>query len=105
MRKVNMFAVIGLFFFNLIVMLAAVITVYALLGSAWIVFLSFIASPALVVGAAVTGLQAMTVLNLGLSIVLAAVAFFSLPLLKRLTSIILTLTKHYIEFNRDAIYY
>lgn len=105
MRKVNIFAAIGLVFFNLVIMLGAVITVYALLASAWIIFIAFMASPALVVGASLTGLQAMTALNLVSSIVLAGVAFISYPLLKRMSAVIFALSKHYIDFNRNAIYY
>lgn len=105
MRKVNIFAAIGLFFFNLIIMLGAVITIYAFLASAWIMAISFIASPALVVFAALSGLQALSILNLVLSIVLAGLAFISLPLLKRVSSLILTLSKHYINFNKDVLYH
>lgn len=105
MRKVNIFAVVGLFFFNLVIMLGAVITIYAFLASAWIMAISFIASPALVVLAALSGLQAMTVLNLGVSILLAGLAFISLPLLKRISALIITLSKQYIDFNKDVIYY
>lgn len=105
MRKVNIFAVVGLFFFNLVIMLGAVITIYAFLASAWIMAISFIASPALVVLAALSGLQAMTVLNLGVSILLASLAFISLPLLKRISALIITLSKQYIDFNKDVIYY
>ncbi|MBP1043796.1 DUF1700 domain-containing protein [Vagococcus sp. BWB3-3] len=104
MRKVNIFAVIGLFFFNLVVMLGAVITIYALLASAWIVAISFIASPALLVLAALSGLQAMSVVNLISSILLATLAFISFPLLTRVSALILTLSRQYIDFNKAMIY-
>ncbi len=104
MRKVNIFAVIGLFFFNLVVMLGAVITIYALLASAWIVAISFIASPALLVLAALSGLQAMSVVNLISAILLATLAFISFPLLTRVSALILTLSRQYIDFNKTMIY-
>lgn len=45
MKKLNIFALIGMIFFNLCLSLAAFITAFSLLGALWTITLSFIGSP------------------------------------------------------------
>lgn len=104
MRRVNIFSLVGVIFFNLVVMLGAAITIYALLGAAWIISGSFLISPLLIVGADVMHLQAFSGFQFALSIGLAIVGMALVPLLKQLTHIILSLSKSYVAWNLKAIY-
>lgn len=105
MRRINVMALIGIIFLNLVLILGAAITIYALLASAWIAIGSFILSPVLLIGAAVTGVQAFNIFQFILSIALAGLGFYLVPLLQRVTGIIVGLTKSYLALNLKAIYY
>ena len=104
MKRINVFALIGLIFFNLVISLAVFITIYALLFAAWVSVLSFIVSPLLVIGAHLFQLQAFTLFRFALAIVLALGSAFLLPFLMRVSSTIISLTKAYLAYNLKVIY-
>ena len=104
MKKLNVFALIGMVFFNLIITLSVAITVYALLASAWIALVSFILSPILVLGAHVSSLQAFTFGRMLLACLLCGGSVLAVPFLARVTGMIGQLSKQYLAFNKDLIY-
>ena len=105
MKKLNLFALIGMVFFNLIITLAVAITVYALLASAWIALASFVLSPALLIGTHVLNLQAFTVSRMLLACLLCGGSLVAIPFLGRVTSLVNQLARQYITFNKDLIYH
>lgn len=104
MKKINVFALIGLTFFNITIGIALFVTVYALLFSAWVTAFSFLVSPFLVIGAHVIGVQTFGIFNFILGVLLCLAALVATPFLIKVNRVITGLTSDYIKFNQDALY-
>lgn len=104
MKKINVFALIGLTFFNITIGIALFVTVYALLFSAWVTAFSFLVSPFLIIGAHIIGVQTFGIFNFLLGVLLCLAALLATPVLIKVSRVIKSLTFDYIKFNHDALY-
>lgn len=104
MGKINFFGLLGVLFFNLIIVSGIAITVAALLFSFWTIVVSFVLSPILLAIVNLLGLQdfnlMQTILSIGLLIAGAALV----PLAMKTTRLLADGCAKYIEFNKKAIY-
>jgi len=105
MKKVNVFAVVGLFFFNLIVMLGAVIATYSFLAAAWFAEIMFMMSPAILAYSYFSGQGNITSLDLVSALLFTSLSVVIFPLLKWISVQIITISKKYIELNKAAVFY
>ena len=101
--KVNWAALFGLFWFNLIVALGAMITIFALVASLWIIVASFVISPGLVVGAKLLALP-ISWGQLAISGCLCVGGLLLWQPLVRLTQMAWLRFKRYLRYNQRAVY-
>lgn len=104
MKKFNVFAFIGMVFFNLVIVLGLVIAAYGILFAAWVSVLAFITSPLLIIGAHFIGLQAFAWTQMGLAILLALIGSLILPALISISRLMFDLSKRYLAYNLKVIY-
>lgn len=102
--KINWFALISLIFFNLVIVTGFAITLYAIVASAWIIIGAFTVSPILLVIATVTKIQDFSMFQSISSIFLCAIGLGLIPLMQKLTRLVITYSVNYIEYNKKMIY-
>jgi uncharacterized membrane protein len=102
--KINMVALVGLLFLDLI-LVGVGIALIALVFSLWVVVVSFIASPFLVVVTHILHLQEFTIWRIVLGSVFAALSFtVILPFAKTATSKVKQLFINYFVFHQQSLY-
>ena len=102
--KMNWPALFGLIWFNLIVALAVVITVFALVLSLWVIVLSFIVAPALVVGGKLLFALAIPWWQLPIAAVFCGVGVGLWQPAMRLSHYVWEIFVHYLRYNRRSVY-
>lgn len=104
MKRINFMALFGVFWFNLLLGVAVIISIAGLLFSLWTITISFIASPFLVLGAGILNIQAITWTNFGLSVLLAVVGGFLYPRSIKISVLVYKWGKSYVLYNLKTIY-
>lgn len=104
-KKINLFGVFGVIFFNLIVGLAVSIILLALLFSLWMITLIFTFSPVLFVIVILTKLQAFTWFTFITSLLLCALGILLYPLAHKITQQLSNIAKKYLRYNQQMMYH
>lgn len=116
MKKINWFSLFGVFWFNLLVMLAVVLTAGTILITLWFCAGVFIASPVILgVMEALDALGWLPAAIIGeefnwwgqwiASLALAGLGAACIPLLWRLTQFLTRFFKQYLRYNVRAVYH
>lgn len=101
--KINWFALISLIFFNLVIVMGLAITLYTIIASAWIVIGAFTISPILLFITTITKLQDFSMFQSISSMFLFIIGLALIPIMKKVTRLIITYSVHYIEYNKKMI--
>ncbi|GKV66501.1 MULTISPECIES: HAAS domain-containing protein [unclassified Sporosarcina] len=104
MGKVNFFGLLGVLFFNLIIVSGIAIAVAGLLFSFWTVIISFVLSPILLAVVNLLKLQDFNLMQTILSVVLLIVGIALVPLAIKTTRLVTEWCLKYMELNKRAIY-
>lgn len=102
--KVNVFAVIGLIFFNLVFVLGLAISVYTIVASLWIILGAFIISPIILFVATFYNIQDFSMIQSIASVVLCSLGLALIPICQKLTRYTIDISVNYIEYNKKMIY-
>lgn len=102
--KVNVFAVIGLIFFNLVFVLGLAISVYTIVASLWIILGAFIISPVILFITTFYKIQDFSMVQSIASVVLCSLGMALIPICKKITRFIIDISVNYIEYNKKMIY-
>lgn len=104
-KKVHLFSLIGVFIFNLYLLLAVSIISVCILLTGWFLAGVFSVSPIILATVNLMGLQVFTWHQLFLSLLLCLIGVASLFLLKKVTTLIYVWGKKYILFNYKSVWY
>lgn len=104
MKKLNYFALFGAIAFNVVLFSGVFITAIVLLFSLWLIVGLFILSPALMLVVNITGIQAFSLFQSFVSIILCAVGVILYPLAKKATHELIIFFSKYTAFNKKMIY-
>lgn len=103
-KRVNWLALFGLAWFNLIVALGFIITVAALVFSLWVVVISFIVSPGLVIGGKLVFALPISWWQLPLAVLVCAVGVGLWQPALRVTHEAWQRFVAYLRYNQQAVY-
>jgi len=104
MERINYFALFGVLFFNIALFLGFAITLVSLLFSLWIIAISFILSPLLLVIVNQLGIQEFDMMQTILSCVVLLIGVWLIPLAVKATRYFGTFFAKYIQYNKRIIY-
>ncbi|AEB28830.1 hypothetical protein, DUF1700 [Carnobacterium sp. 17-4] len=104
MKKFNWFALVGVLLFNLILFSAVALTAILLVFSLWLITVTFIISPILLLGANVTGVQSFSILQSFASIILCLTGIVLYPLAKKITQTLVDFFTKYVKYNKKMVY-
>lgn len=104
-KKINIFALIGMIFFNICLSLAVFITALSLLGALWTITLTFITSPLMALSVPFVFKEPFQWQQLLMSLVLCAIGVILYPLAKKASHYLFKFFLNYVKFNMKAIYY
>lgn len=96
-------AIIGLAFFNLMIVLGPVIGVFGLLFGGWVTGASFIATPLFFVVSIIISPASFELFNMFITLVLLGLGIFILLGMQPLTKFVWNLLRRYIDFNVKII--
>ncbi|WP_110926544.1 DUF1700 domain-containing protein [Bacillus massiliglaciei] len=96
-------AVIGLGFFNLVIVLGPAIALASLIFSGWVAGISFVVSPLLVLLDAITHPQAFEFFNLFVSLAICGIGYFIILGMIFLTKLIVKGFVRYLQFNVNLV--
>ncbi|MGX7420175.1 HAAS domain-containing protein [Carnobacterium gallinarum] len=103
-KKLNKGALIGVVGFNSSIGLGALISLYALLACFWILTLTAIACPGIMIFAGLIKIQAVTALRIFLAVLLSSVGVELFPIALKLSRHLIQLTKQYLNLNKKILY-
>lgn len=104
-KRIHLFPLIGVFVFNLYLLLGISIVSFCVITIGWFLAGVFSVSPILLITVNLMGLQLFTWHQLLLSFLLCLVGITGLFLLKKLTVLIYIWGKKYILFNYKSVWY
>lgn len=104
-KKIHVLPLIGSIFFNVFLFSIVILIAIALLLVLWAVPIIFILSPIAVLVAVQIGINDFSWIELSLSIFLAIIGIFVIPLSKKITTYLITLFKRYMKYNHKTIYH
>lgn len=104
-KKIHFLPLIGSIFFNVFLFSIVILIAIALLLVLWAVPVIFILNPIAVLVAVQMGINDFSWIELSLSIILALIGIFVIPLSKKITTYLVALFKRYIKYNHKTIYY
>ncbi len=96
-------AVIGLGFFNLLIVLGPALVLASLIVSGWTVGLSFLVSPLLVIGEAIVRPSAFLLFNLFMSFVFCGIGYFVVIAMLKITKLAINGFVRYLKYNASLV--
>lgn len=105
MKKINYLALFGVICLNALLFLGVAVTIVALLFSLWVIVVTFILSPILLIIANYTKVQDFSYLQTSASVLLFIVGVSLLPFTRKITYQTKLLFLKYFNWNKQAIYH
>lgn len=103
-KKLNYFALFGAIAFNVVLVSVVFLTAIVLLFSLWLIVGLFITSPILLIIVNVTGLQAFSIIQSLVSVILFGVGTVLYPLANKATHELIVFFERYVAFNKKMVY-
>ncbi len=104
MERINYFALFGVIIFNLVLFSGFAITLVSLLFSLWIIVVSFVLSPILLLIVNQIGLQEYDIMQTILSCVVLIIGVGLAPLAMKATRYLVTFFIKYYDYNKKVIF-
>lgn len=104
MKNINYYALFGSVFFNIFLFSGVAITVATLLLSYWLIVLTFIASPFILLFVNVTGMQAFDWVNTLFALIVFPIGLINIRIAKKFTGYITEMFIKYCKFNMKSVF-
>lgn len=104
MKKINYFALFGAIAFNTLLVSVVFLSAVVLLFALWLIVGMFLISPFLLIAVNISGLQAFSIFQTFISVLLCAAGIVLYPFAKKATYELIMFFHKYVTFNKKMIY-